>query len=284
MELQSHLQIIEKHAFDACTKLKNLKIPSDSNLRSIGEFLFRGVNIENLTIPSNVTEISRCAFCNCEELKTVTFPQNLQTIEDSAFENTALESITIPATVTKIGSDCFLYCRYLKTVIFAENSQSQLIDYHAFYASRVESINIPSNAILGTSCLNNFDHLQNITISPYNQNYRYIDNKYIVTRSDPNSDIFDKLFFVRFDSPSLVIPSFIKSFSEECFSGTAFEEIEFKPDTQIKSFNATLFAGSFDNTIKIPSSVKTINEHSFCNCVNLKTKIFEPDSKLKKND
>ena len=216
--LPSQLNTIEESVFDNCMNLKNLTIPPDSNLQQIGPRAFMHTLIKSFNIPPRVTEIGRYCFSYCSELKTVTFSENsqLQTINSEAFSNTIIESITIPSQVTKIGSNCF-YMSKLKTVTLAENSQCQLIEEHAFDTFTLETINIPSGAVLGECCLGCSSKLQNITISPDNVNYKYIDNKFIVTRSDQNSDEYDKLFFARFESPKLVIPSFITEIKPSSF-------------------------------------------------------------------
>lgn len=283
--LPSQLNIIEESVFDNCIHLKNLTIPPDSNLQKIGPKAFMCTLIKSFNIPPRVTEIGRYCFSYCSELKTVTFSENsqLQTINSEAFSDTIIESITIPSQVTKIGSNCF-YMSELKTVTFAENSQCQLIEEHAFDTFSLETINIPSGAVLGECCLGCSSNLQNITISPDNVNYKYIDNKFIVTRSDPNSDEYDKLFFARFESPKLVIPSFIKSFSSTCLYCTDFKEIEFSPDTQITTIDFDIFLANGIECVKMPSSVQQIKRCSYDGDSQIKTITFKQDSKLQKID
>lgn len=63
-------------------------LPSDGNLRIIGEWAFRSHQFTTMTIPKGVTTIENGAFYACRKM----------------------ESIIIPQSVTTIGSDVFYYC------------------------------------------------------------------------------------------------------------------------------------------------------------------------------
>lgn len=90
---------------------------------TIGEnALLTGINIESLTIPSNITKIERGAFGSCGTSSavtnyTVTLNEGLQYIGNIAFGyNINLKTITIPSTVTYVGSQAFYLCTNLETV------------------------------------------------------------------------------------------------------------------------------------------------------------------------
>lgn len=131
---------IDKSAFEDCTGLKSIKIPS--SIKSIGLDAFDGTSaltavhisdiaawcnitfadhfsnplsyahhlytdgkeITDLVIPSSVTSIGGYAFYRCSGLKSIVIPNGVTTIGVSAFYGcSGLTTITIPKSVTSIG-------------------------------------------------------------------------------------------------------------------------------------------------------------------------------------
>ena len=100
-------------------------------MQTIGDYAFENcTSLTEITIPSEVTTIEGNAFggCmnlqtvfgGCMNLQTVIFAEGskLQTIGDNAFENcTSLTEITIPSEVTTIREDLFRGCENLQTII-----------------------------------------------------------------------------------------------------------------------------------------------------------------------
>ena len=73
----------------------------------------KNTNLENVTIPSSVTNIGTSAFSDCSSLTTINFGDNSQltSIGGWAFENCSnLTTITIPDSVTSIGDRAFMQC------------------------------------------------------------------------------------------------------------------------------------------------------------------------------
>ena len=74
-------------------------------------------NMQNITIPEGVTEISWHAFDGCKALKSVEIPSSVKTIFGFAFRDCqSLESVKIPEGVTKIGNSAFEGCKALKSI------------------------------------------------------------------------------------------------------------------------------------------------------------------------
>lgn len=110
---------------------------SNSKFTLIESYAFAECLIENITIPSNVTEICDRAFLGCKKLKVVNFQDNsnLRLIGDHSFCASSIESIIIPPHVTIIGSNAFSSCEKLQTVLFADNSE--LIKEHQIDHSKL---------------------------------------------------------------------------------------------------------------------------------------------------
>lgn len=127
------LEIMNEGAFQECTSLVNVDIPS--TVTTIGPSVFRGctalkkvkfknaitalsnylfygcTNLEEIEVPSGITSIGQSAFYNCSEFNIDALPSGLLTIGASAFQGCTKLSITsIPDSVTTIEGGAFQRC------------------------------------------------------------------------------------------------------------------------------------------------------------------------------
>ncbi|MCR5188378.1 MAG: leucine-rich repeat domain-containing protein [Treponema sp.] len=125
-ESDSTLISIGDSAFDACSALSNISIPT--SVTSIGSDAFAyDFGITSLTLPEGLTTIYQRSFQSCG-FETITIPSNVTLIESSAFYGcTELTSITIPSSVISIGSYTFSECDVLTSVTF-ENTSGWKVD------------------------------------------------------------------------------------------------------------------------------------------------------------
>ena len=149
IEIPSSVTSIEYMTFFNCSSLTNVTFGENSQLTSIGSNAFRDCSsLASIEIPSGVTSIEYDAFYGCSSLANVTFEENSQltSIGSSAFENcSSLESIEIPSGVTSIEYETFYNCSSLTNVTIGENSQLTYIGISAFDGcSSLASIEIPS--------------------------------------------------------------------------------------------------------------------------------------------
>lgn len=79
-------------------------------------------SLENVEMPSGITEIGVSAFHSCTRLKSVEIPNSVTSIGSYAFYNCkGLEIVEISSRVTSIGNSAFEQCPNLKSVtILAE--------------------------------------------------------------------------------------------------------------------------------------------------------------------
>ena len=114
-------QVIGDLAFEGCSGLTSLKLPSD--IRLIGRDAFEGCSgLTSITLPSGVTEIGSSAFYGCSGLTSITLPSGVTWIGHSAFYGcSGLTSITLPSGVTEIGKSAFANCSGLTSIyVYAE--------------------------------------------------------------------------------------------------------------------------------------------------------------------
>jgi len=124
-------------AFYGCSRLKSVHINNLAAWCSInfeyevgmGPFInsyyhlyLNGEEINDLIIPSNVTEIGDGSFNNCIGLTSVTIHNSVTKIGNGAFDGcSGLTSVTIPNSVTEIGDGAFLYCSMLTSVTISNS-------------------------------------------------------------------------------------------------------------------------------------------------------------------
>ena len=75
-------------------------------VESIRANAFYGLNIETVSVPSNVAVIGNSAFAN-NNITSLSLGDGVTTIGDSAFQNNSISTLTIPASVTTIGDSAF---------------------------------------------------------------------------------------------------------------------------------------------------------------------------------
>ena len=99
-------------------------------------------------------------------------------------------------------------------------------------------------------------NLTKIIISPSNDQFTFKEDKYLLGKTDPNIDEFDKFLFLRRDIKEISIPSNIKIISSDSFYNSMIEKIS------------------------IPSSVLTICKRAFFYCEELEKVEISPNSNL----
>lgn len=143
---------IGNYAFNYCTSLKSVSIPS--TVTSIGGYSFyycwslefvsipsgatsTGGNAFNycyslasVSIPSTVTTISTSTFASCYLLASVSIPSGATTIKGSAFTTCqTLTSVTIPSGVTSIGNSLFNGCISLASSVVIPSEVTSIGTY-----------------------------------------------------------------------------------------------------------------------------------------------------------
>ena len=142
-KIHTSYQVIGDLAFEGCSGLTSLKLPSD--IRLIGRNAFEGCSgLTSITLPSGVTEIQHSAFYGCSGLTSITLPSGVTEISNSTFSGcSGLTSLTLPSGVTEIGSSAFSGCSGLTSLTLP--SGVTWIGHFAFKGcSGLTSITLPS--------------------------------------------------------------------------------------------------------------------------------------------
>ena len=73
-------------------------------------------NLEEISLPDNLYQISNFVFGDCTSLKSINLPDSLVQIDTAAFTKSGLESIILPDSINFIDSSAFSFCHNLKEV------------------------------------------------------------------------------------------------------------------------------------------------------------------------
>ena len=89
-------------------------------MESIGEYAFEGCSSrKKINISSSVNEIGQGAFCDCESITELAFPDGITILNIGVcFSSEKLECVTIPKSVTKIDFYAFANCDSLRKIIY----------------------------------------------------------------------------------------------------------------------------------------------------------------------
>ena len=153
----------------------------------------------------------------------------------------------------------------IKTMKFVEDSAVKTIHESAFKNSEIEEIFLPSSLTdLKDGWCSYTEKLRRIVVPNSNSNLKYVDDTYLVSKSDPNSDEFDVLQFVRRSVTKFVIPSNIRIISSCAFRLSSIKEI-FIPSRITKIGKFAFFRCDSLIKVEIPadSKLQIIDKYSF---------------------
>lgn len=121
---------------------------------------YKNTQIKAVVIENGVTNISVCAFDECNNMTSIVIPDSVITIDEWAFVGcSSLANINLPDSIKNIGAYAFLGCSSL-TNINIPNGITNIYMWTFYECSSLKSINIPNGvttiskgAFLGCSSL-----------------------------------------------------------------------------------------------------------------------------------
>lgn len=185
-----------------------------------------------MEIPTFIVQIGPHAFYNCTKLKSVTF---------------------LPESKLKsIGESSFAHCSI-------ENSELLLFEPFVFYETQIESLFVPPKVIeFKEEWCSKTTKLNRILVAKNNQLFEFVDDKFLVGKSDQKSDFFDVLLFARRDIKEAAIPSFISRICCKSFADyMELNSITFCEDSKLKKIDRKAFSFCPIESIFISSSADT---------------------------
>ena len=247
---------IDDDAFCKCSNLVGFRI-ENGNRRFMEEnglllakdgrvLVVAPCGLEKVSIPENVVEIGRSAFCGCGRLSSVTIPKGVRSIGDCAFHESGLASVTIPDEVEHIGYSAFANCAELADVSIGGNLKEikgavfnrcgklssvslpgsvRTVGKYSFQLSGLTSVTIPGSVIgIEPFAFDGCGKLASVTIQDGVKNigasaFRY--NGQIKSIAIPNSvtNIAEEAFAYCWSLESVTVPEGLTSIHETAFLG-----------------------------------------------------------------
>lgn len=281
-------------AFDGCTQLKSIMLPS--SITTIGNNAFGDcLGLKSIFIPDSVTTIGEYAFTNCSTLVSVKFPKKLKTIGSYAFSNCVVldtvnlpegttslghrsfwtclgvKSVTLPQTITTIGDGTFFMWRQIQTIVIPDNVTA-LGDYMFTSCYKLETVHLPAKLTrLGTEALFACKILKTINWptglkSIGDHAFKYCFELTDVQLPEGLTSIGIGAFERDFKIKKIVLPNSLLSLSNDVFM-----DCNMLDSVQLPSGLVTIPSNAFKScyqlkSIDLPTSVKTIGSFAFGSC------------------
>ena len=253
---------IDEYAFSYCDDLNEVNISDlsawckidfvgiSANPLSYGAKLkLNDIEITNLIIPNDISQIKDIAFYGCIGLTSITIPNSVTKIGGGAFYGCiGLTSITIPNSVTEIGGGAFRYCSGLTSVTIgnlATKIGGAAFEDTGWYNNQSDGILYLDNYCLG-----------------------YKGNKPtdILSIKEGTRLISDCAFFDCSGMTEVSIPNSVTSIGD-----SAFESCDALTSVTIGNSVTSIGDGAFSHcfglkSISIPNSVISIEDDAFRGC------------------
>ena len=120
---------------------------------------------------------------------------------------------------------------------------------------------------------NLFEYIKEIEILPLNNRYKYVDDKYLLMKSDIKNEIYDELVWINRTFHDAVIPNYIKKIHR--FALYDIHEISFEEGSIIETLEGNLIQ-SYDEIV-FPPSIKVLKENTIGDGEYLYSIIFESE-------
>ena len=151
-----------KGAFRNCTELEDVTLPGTMLDISASAFL-NCSSLKEIKLKGSVKSIGDYAFYDCTSLEKVTLNDGLEALGHNCFENCAsLAEITIPKSVTEIFSNAFT-ASGLKSLKL-EDSACTVYPYSFNNCAKLESVDLGANAVLKSSSFSYCTALKSVAI------------------------------------------------------------------------------------------------------------------------
>ena len=292
MIIPTGVSVIYDETFRNCTNLAT--ISAHNTITKIGEQAFYGCSeLKNFTIPSGIIEIYEGTFAY-SGLNNITINNGVKYIDDDAFAHTPLVSISIPQSTISIGEGVFTGCNKVETILIDKNNTvyDSRDNCNAIIETATnklifgcKSTIIPNSvSSIGEEAFEGCWELKNIIIpnSVIDIGYdAFRDCKGLIDICIPNSvttirgNAFDSCenlesVFIGANVTNIGSDAFINCLNLakiEVDKGNVIYDSRDNCNAIIKTATNTLIQGC-ENTI-IPSSVTSIGESAFYNCLGI---------------
>jgi len=232
---------------------RNVTIPKELGVTSIGWGAFSHSSVSSLVIPKEIRSINGNAFENCHSLQSITVSEdndNFASVDGVLFNKQKTE---------------LLYFPHGKTGDYTiPNTVTVINDYTFTARSGLSSVSVPASVVsIGNSAFDNTVRLESITVDRSSRNY-----------ASKDGVLFDKLetailHFPEGKTGSYTIPNTITRLGDNVFRGRNGITSVTIPNSVTRIGKQTFNECHSLASINIPGSVTNIGESAFNNCSSL---------------
>lgn len=274
---------IERHAFKN-NDIKSLSFPEDSLVEIFEPECFYGSKLQKLQIPASLKYIREGCFDSVEYLCDINVSKDNDTFlyadkkylvgktEDSIdyiilyYVRSDLRKAVIPYEIRIIQRNAIQNKKRLQTLEFLPNPYYTIIGPNVFSGNPINKLILPDT--IKEIDPSNFDAivcLTKIKISAKNKNFLYLDKKFLLTKSQSEGQIFDKLIFANREIDRAIIPSYIKEIGHSAFRSCRFlKSIQFEENSNVTYIGHHAFSYiPLIGCITIPPSVTQVGHSAF---------------------
>lgn len=270
---------IESYAFGSCSELQELILPETVSVigqglcidckkikrvvlpkrveKIVTENMFRSCEqLVDVSLPENMTEISRNMFYACKSLVSVDIPQHVVEIDADAFSFCEkLKSITIPDSCSTIGKEAFSHCRNLEKIELG-NGVDTIFNNCFAGCKALKRVSLPPKITnLSSYCFQGCSSLVEVDLSR-------------ISELDMESAVFSDCSSLEHIDLSMLQSTTLK---QSCFYGCTNLKTVILPDTVVE-FDSKVFMDCVSlRNIKLPSQLRIIGMSSFEGCSALRT-------------
>lgn len=295
---QYTIKSIGSHAFMR-SHIDYLKFDEESEVTTFEEDCFYSFDVKKIQLPKKLTTI-RGSWCRTTknltsievhpENKNFAFIDGKFLIGKSSPESDKFDAfyfvsrdvkgdITIPAQIEVVKQYSCDNCTELKSILFQENSKAKRIERLGFNDMRLQKLDIPENVEFVD--IHNYDNttLINVAVSDKNKTFKYIDDKYLLTKSE-KSEKFDVLCFVRRDVREFQVPSCVCKIGKfACMKCSGIKSITFEKRSSLNELEEYAFAEScMPDYVEFPATLTKVGYSSFNSVNGLKKVSFLADN------
>ncbi|KAK8838054.1 hypothetical protein M9Y10_036004 [Tritrichomonas musculus] len=183
--------------------------------------------------------------------------------------------------IITIGYNAFYDVKF-DSLIFAEDSEVESFEGSAFFFASFKKLQIPPKLKkLSDQWCYCVRDLIDIEVSRKNELFSYVDNKYLVGKSDARSDVFDILYYARYDIEEAVIPPQIKIIHNCSFSfHPKLQSVISPTKSNLKRIESLSFFQSTISKLVLPETLEYIHCDVFHITENLKEIEISEKNKL----
>ena len=165
---------------------------------------------------------------------------------------------------------------YIELLTFPEDSEVESFNENSLVQAHIKKLRFPPKLkyLKNRWCQFLYD-LTDIEISPKNQFYIYFEHKYLLGKSQENSDKFDSLYFIRRDIENAVVPSQVKTVKYLAFNDLKkLKTVIFPSDSELECIESWAFNKSAIEKLEISSKSVRICSYCFNCCAKLSVVSF----------